>query len=136
MLNIIQNEKSTLGTKSYSRRADRFQRTADRQVLLQFPTQKAPTRLTEQRRTGRRPVIIPAGSWPLEMRSETAAAYCDEPSVNAFLAKVKRGIYCAPSRERGCLPKWHRLKLDRDIARLHGLRFDNVDITEDIAGLI
>jgi hypothetical protein len=136
VLNIIQNEKSTLGTKSYSRRADRFQRTADRQVLLQFPTQKAPTRLTEQRRTGRRPVIIPAGSWPLEMRSETAAAYCDEPSVNAFLAKVKRGIYCAPSRERGCLPKWHRLKLDRDIARLHGLRFDNVDITEDIAGLI
>ncbi len=136
MLNIIQNEKSTLGTKSYSRRADRFQRATDRQVLVQFPIQKAPTRLTEQRRTGRRPVIIPAGSWPLEMRSETAAAYCDEPSVDAFLAKVKRGIYCAPSRERGCLPKWHRLKLDRDIARLHGLRFDNVAITEDIAGLI
>src|SRR5450759_5857237 len=96
----------------------------------------SPARLTEQRRTGRRPVIIPAGSWPLEMRSQTAAAYCDEPSVDAFLAKVKRGIYCAPSRERGCLPKWHRLKLDRDIARLHGLRFDNVAITEDIAGLI
>ena len=136
MLNIIQNEKSTLGTKSYSRRADRFQRTTDRQILVPFPTQKPPTRLTEQRRTGRRPAIIPAGSWPLEMRSETAAAYCDEPSVDAFLAKVKRGIYCAPSRERGCLPKWHRLKLDRDIARLHGLRFDNVAITEDIAGLI
>ena len=136
MLNIIQNEKSTLGTKSYSRRADRFQRTTDRQVLVQFPIQNPRVLLTEQRRTGRRPVIIPAGSWPLEMRSETAAAYCDEPSVDAFLAKVKRGIYCAPSRERGCLPKWHRLKLDRDIARLHGLRFDNVAITEDIAGLI
>ena len=136
MLNIIQNEKSILGTKSYSRRADRFQRTTDRQVLVQFPIQNPRVLLTEQRRTGRRPVIIPAGSWPLEMRSETAAAYCDEPSVDAFLAKVKRGIYCAPSRERGCLPKWHRLKLDRDIARLHGLRFDNVAITEDIAGLI
>ena len=136
MLNIIQNEKSILGTKSYSRRADRFQRTTDRQILVQFPIQNPRVLLTEQRRTGRRPVIIPAGSWPLEMRSETAAAYCDEPSVDAFLAKVKRGIYCAPSRERGCLPKWHRLKLDRDIARLHGLRFDNVAITEDIAGLI
>jgi hypothetical protein len=136
VLNIIQNEKSILGTKSYSRRADRFQRTTDRQVLVQFPIQNPRVLLTEQRRTGRRPVIIPAGSWPLEMRSETAAAYCDEPSVDAFLAKVKRGIYCAPSRERGCLPKWHRLKLDRDIARLHGLRFDNVAITEDIAGLI
>ena len=106
------------------------------QALVPLPIQDRPARLTEQRRTGRRPVIIPAGSWPLEMRSQTAAAYCDEPSVDAFLAKVKRGIYCAPSRERGCLPKWHRLKLDRDIARLHGLRFDNVAITEDIAGLI
>jgi hypothetical protein len=70
------------------------------------------------------------------MRSETAAAYCDEPSVDAFLAKVQRGIYCTPSRERGCLPKWHRLKLDRDIARRHGISLDNVAITEDIAGLI
>jgi hypothetical protein len=52
-----------------------------------------------------RPATIPAGSWPLEMRAETAAAYCDEPSVDAFLAKVQRAIYSAPIRERGCLPK-------------------------------
>jgi hypothetical protein len=83
-----------------------------------------------------RPTAIPVGSWPLEMRAETAAAYCDEPSVGAFLAKVQRSVYCAPSREQGCLPKWHRLKLDRDIARRHGLRFDDVTIAEDVAGLI
>jgi hypothetical protein len=83
-----------------------------------------------------RPATIPFGSWPLEMRGETAAAYCDEPSVDAFLAKVQRGVYCAPSREKGCLPKWHRWKLDRDVARRHGLRFDDVPAAEDVAELI
>ena len=38
-----------------------------------------------------RAVAIPHGSWPLEMRAETAAAYCDEPSVEAFLSKVAKG---------------------------------------------
>jgi hypothetical protein len=57
VLNIIQNEKSILGTKSYSRRADRFQRATDRQVLLQFPHQNAPARRTEQLGTGKRPNI-------------------------------------------------------------------------------
>lgn len=83
-----------------------------------------------------RPATIPAGSWPLEMRAETAAAYCDEPSVDAFLAKVQRGIYSAPTKVKGCLPKWHRWKLDRDIARRHGLRFDSVAVTEDATDLI
>ena len=68
-----------------------------------------------------RGVSFPPGAWPLEMRAEKAAAYCDEPSVEAFLAKVERGVYSRPIREKGCLPKWHRLKLDRDIGRRHGL---------------
>ena len=83
-----------------------------------------------------RRAIVPSGSWPLEMRAETAAAYCDEPSVEAFLAKVQRAIYSAPIREKGCLPKWHRWKLDRDIARRHGLRFDSGAISEDATDLI
>jgi hypothetical protein len=83
-----------------------------------------------------RPAVIPSGSWPLEMRAQKAAAYCDEPSVDAFLAKVQRGVYSAPIREKGCLPKWHRSKLDRDIARRHGLSFDNVAISEDATDLI
>jgi hypothetical protein len=64
-----------------------------------------------------RPVVYPYGAWPLEMRAETAAGYCDEPSVEAFLSKVEKGVYSSPIREKGCLPKWHRLKLDRDIAQ-------------------
>lgn len=84
----------------------------------------------------RRAVSYPPGSWPLEMRAETAAAYCDEPSVEAFLAKVERGIYCRPRRQQGCLPKWHRAKLDSDIARRHGLAFEIAVVAEDVAELI
>jgi hypothetical protein len=83
-----------------------------------------------------RAAVIPSGAWPLEMRAQTAAAYCDEPSVDAFLTKVQRSVYSAPIREKGCLPKWHRLKLDRDIARRHGLPFDNVAFSEDATDLI
>lgn len=70
------------------------------------------------------------------MRAETAAAYCDEPSVNAFLAKVDRGIYCQPARAKGMLPKWHRVRLDHDIARRHGLRCEGPPPAEDIVDLI
>jgi hypothetical protein len=83
-----------------------------------------------------RAVACPSGAWPLEMRAETAAAYCDEPSVDAFLAKVDRGIYSQPMRQQGCLPKWHRNKLDRDIARRHGVVLHELDLVEDVTGLI
>jgi hypothetical protein len=82
-----------------------------------------------------RPVAYLAGAWPLEMRAETAAAYCDEPSVEAFLAKEKRGIYPSPIRCKGSLPKWHRLKLDSAIARRHGLQPERPEI-EDATALI
>jgi hypothetical protein len=81
-----------------------------------------------------RPVKYPFGAWPLEMRAETAAAYCDEPSVEAFLCKVVRGIYPQPARAMGCLPKWHRGKVDRAIARRHGLQVP--PIAEDLTELI
>ena len=81
-----------------------------------------------------RTVAYPLGSWPLEMRAATAAAYCDEPSVESFISKVGRGIYSQPARQRGCLPKWHRNKLDRDIARRHNL-WDVAEV-EDVTGLI
>jgi hypothetical protein len=74
--------------------------------------------------------------WPMEMRAETAAEYCDEPSVAAFKSKVKRKIYSEPIRGTGILPKWHRAKLDQDIARRHGLRVDGVPFVEDSASLI
>lgn len=81
-----------------------------------------------------RSTSVPTNAWPCEMRAEKAAGYCDEPSVAAFTAKVKRGIYSQPVRERGCLPKWHRNRLDQDIARRHGL--DAIHGPEDVSGLI
>ena len=83
-----------------------------------------------------RAVSYPSGSWPLEMRAETAAGFCDEPSVDAFMAKVERGEYSKPVRKPGCLPKWHRLKLEQDIARRHGLRLDTPPLAEDVTDLI
>lgn len=79
-----------------------------------------------------RPVSCPHGAWPLEMRAETAAAFADEPSVDAFLAKVERGLYPSPRREPGCLPKWHRLKLESAIAHRHGLASEVVPIMENL----
>jgi hypothetical protein len=69
------------------------------------------------------------------MRSETAAAYCDEPSVEAFNAKVAKGIYPEPMRCKGSLPKWHRHKLAAAIARRHGLHDNHLHV-EDAAALI
>jgi len=70
------------------------------------------------------------------MRAVTAAAYCDEPSTDAFLTKVQKGIYSRPVCQNGTLPKWHRAKLDRDIALRHGLRVDLMAPNEDATELI
>jgi hypothetical protein len=70
------------------------------------------------------------------MRSETAAAYVDEPSVAAFNKKVASGVYSQPLRRKGSAPKWLRTSLDRDVARSHGLRFDEHLIDEDVTELI
>lgn len=83
-----------------------------------------------------RAVNIPTGSWPLEMRAATAAAFCDEPSVESFLNKVAQGQYSQPSRVKGALPKWHRLKLESDIARRHGLQHEVPALVENAEDLI
>ena len=84
-----------------------------------------------------RAVHYPMGAWPTEMRAETAAAFCDEPSVEAFLSKVKGGVYPSPSRQRGMLPKWHRRKLEEAIARRHGLLVTTCgSLAEDAVELI
>ncbi|QOZ17458.1 hypothetical protein XI02_22400 [Bradyrhizobium sp. CCBAU 21365] len=71
------------------------------------------------------------------MRAETAAAFVDEPSVDAFLNKVALGFYCQPTRAKGALPKWHRRKLERDISRRHGLRDEGPpEIVENAEDLI
>ena len=50
-----------------------------------------------------RPVAFPPGSWPIEMMASIAAAYCGEPSVDAFLAKA---------HDEELSPKARKLKSD------------------------
>lgn len=83
-----------------------------------------------------RPIRNIPGAWPEEMRAETAAAYCDEPSVESFLSKVAKGIYSQPNRAQHCAQKWHRKKLDRDIARRHGIEVAGPPLIDDASELI
>ena len=84
-----------------------------------------------------RKVNSPVGAWPTEMRAETAAAYCDEPSVDAFLSKVRQGTYPSPCRQEGILPKWHIAKLNAAIAQRHGLiPAGGASLAEDVTDLI
>jgi hypothetical protein len=84
----------------------------------------------------KREVRYPPGCWPMEMPAELAAAFCGEISVDAFLGKVRLGVYSAPACAPHCRDKWHRMKLEIDIARRHNLQWATAPVLEDAAGLI
>ena len=56
-------------------------------------------------------------SWPRLMRAETAAAYCDEVSVEAFMRRVG-SVYSRPVCICGRGKVWLKAQLDRDIENL------------------
>lgn len=56
------------------------------------------------------------GQWPRFMRAETAAAYCDEVSTEAFRRKVGT-IYPPPITGMGRPQKWDREELKAAGAR-------------------
>jgi hypothetical protein len=53
--------------------------------------------------------------WPRWMRAETAAAYCDEVSVEAFLRAVGLGIYPKAHDVPGKGNRWLPEELDQAI---------------------
>lgn len=57
------------------------------------------------------------GSWPRLMRAETAAAYCDEKSVEAFLKSIGK-LYPEPIKVAGKGDRWLRETLDQALDRL------------------
>lgn len=65
-----------------------------------------------------RPVHNP-GSWPRLMRAETAAAYVDERSVEAFRRAVP-SLYPHPLTIKGKGERWLRDDLDAAIDRMTG----------------
>lgn len=52
------------------------------------------------------------GSWPALMHADMAAAYLDEPNSDAFLRKVRAGIYPGGVRLRQCHRRWRKADLD------------------------
>lgn len=57
-------------------------------------------------------------AWPEQMRAETAAAFCDERSVEAFLRSVGT-LYPKPKPISGKGDRWLRADLERAIRRIH-----------------
>ena len=67
--------------------------------------------------------------FPAEMRADMAAAYVDEPSVEAFLKKIGY-IYPQPVHGHGMSKKWSKEALDQAISKRHGLTGEVEDISE------
>lgn len=76
-----------------------------------------------------RPAVIPSGSWPRRMCAELAAAYCGEPTVEAFMARVGKE-YPRPRVHEGRRQLWLRDDLDKAILP-DDLRRDR-DVAEDL----
>jgi hypothetical protein len=74
------------------------------------------------------PAIIPLGSWPRRMCAELAAAYCGEPSVEAFISRVGKE-YPPPQVNEGRRRLWLRDDLDRAILPSH---LADRDVAEDL----
>lgn len=70
--------------------------------------------------------------WPRQMRAETAAAYVDEVSVEAFRRAVPR-LYPQARSIPGKGERWLIEELDRALNRLHGVA-DEVAV--DAASLV
>jgi|GEM_PF-781073 len=75
--------------------------------------------------------------WPRQMRAETAAAYVDEKSVEAFLAACERAygkdtgkLYPAPRPIAGKGRRWLIEDLDAALDRLHGRRAETGDLSD------
>lgn len=62
----------------------------------------------------------PPPGWPALMADRTAAAYCDEPTVEAFRARVG-SVYPRPIVIEGRGATWTRKALDAAIERLQGV---------------
>jgi hypothetical protein len=63
------------------------------------------------------------------MRAETAAAFCDEPSVDAFRRSVGK-LYPRPYRVPGKGDRWSRGELEEALKRLRGETSDVEDAAD------
>ena len=80
----------------------------------------------QSRRAGWDSPVLKFGSWPRLMRAETAAAYCDEVSVEAFKRRVGT-VYSRPVYVAGRGNVWLKAQLDRNIQKLNPEAADVMD---------
>ena len=76
-----------------------------------------------------RPALIPAGSRPRRMSVEIAAAYCGEPTAEAFMSRVGKE-YPQPRVNEGRRRLW--LRDDLDVAILPPELVHIEDVAEDL----
>ena len=69
------------------------------------------------------------GAWPEQMRAETAAAFCDECSVDAFLRSVGK-LYPKPYKVPGKGDRWAKAELEAALKRLRGVMGDVEDAAD------
>jgi len=69
------------------------------------------------------------GAWPEQMRAETAAAFCDEPSVDAFRRSVGT-LYPRPYKVPGKGDRWSKEELEAALTRLRGETADVKDAAD------
>jgi hypothetical protein len=75
------------------------------------------------------PAVIPPGSWPRRMCAQLAAAYCGEPTAEAFISRVGTE-YPNPRVAEGRRRLW--LKDDLDAAILPPELAPVADLAEDL----
>lgn len=68
-------------------------------------------------------------AWPEQMRADTAARFCDEPSVDAFRRSVGK-LYPKPYRVPGKGDRWAKGELEAALKRLRGETADVKDVAD------
>lgn len=70
--------------------------------------------------------------WPRWMRAETAAEYCDEVSVDAFLRSVRLGIYPKAHDVPRKGARWLPEELDQAIQQISGEKSESGEPLADL----
>jgi hypothetical protein len=81
-------------------------------------------------RRQRRLAVIPEGCWPRRLRVELAAGYVGEKTIAAFVGRVRKGEYPAPTVSCEKRQLWLKDDLDRAIGAADGLQIR--DVAEDL----
>ena len=90
----------------------------------------APSRITRALGSPKGAPAFPLGAWPARMDAALSAAYCGEPSIEAFIKRVGKE-YPLPDVAEGRRRLWLKEKLDRAIGNTDADPAER-DVAEDL----